>query len=155
MFDIIMDEVTYRIAQAADVENVFKFEFKRQCKDEVEEIENQIMVWNSYFRKEALEHYFKTGWSFLATDSKQEIKGFFMAQPLLFVEKQTQSLWVEYVSAVSDEIYTELVDIAYRLAREKHFQKVLFSDHVTQNKLIKNFDFKVWERNVFYLKTTK
>lgn len=150
-----MREITYRIAQLDDVENVFNYESKKHHNPELDEIENQIIIWNSFFRKEALEHYFKTGWSFLAVDSAQNIVGFFMGQALLFLDKQTQSLWVEYVSASTPEIYTELVDIAYRLSREKHFQKVLYSDVVQKSNLTKELPFKQWERNVSYLKTTK
>lgn len=150
-----MQQVTYRIAQLADVENVFNYEYKKQFSDDSDEIENQIKVWDSFFRKEALEHYFKMGWSFLAFDANQNLVGFFMGQPLLFLDRQTQSLWVEYVSADSDQIYTELVDIAYRLSREKHFQKVLFSKDVQTQFLTQTFPFKEWERDVVYLKTTK
>jgi hypothetical protein len=150
-----MIEITYRIAQLDDVENVFNYESKKHFNSELDEIENQIIIWNSFFRKEALEHYFKTGWSFLALDSQQNIVGFFMGQALLFLDKQTQSLWVEYISASTPEIYTELVDIAYRLSREKHFQKVLYSDVVQKSNLTKELPFKQWERNVSYLKTTK
>lgn len=150
-----MDQITYRIAQLEDVENVFNYEYQKNYSVDLGEIENQIMVWNSFFRREALEHYFKTGWSFLALDSAQNIVGFFMGQALLFLDKQTQSLWIEYVSASTPEIYTELIEIAYRLSREKHFQKVLFSDSVEQQSLTKPFPFVSWERKVSYLKTTK
>ena len=150
-----MAQVTYRIAQSADVESVFDYEYKKNFNSEIDEIENQMMVWNSFFRKESLEHYFKTGWSFLALDAELNVVGFFMGQALLFMDKQTQSLWVEYISASNPEIYTELVDIAYRLSREKHFQKVLFSDVVQAQGLTKTFPFKEWERFVSYLKTTK
>lgn len=150
-----MDQLTYRIAQTDDVESVFNYEYKKNFDSGIDDIENQMMVWNSFFRKESLEHYFKTGWSFLALDAEQNVVGFFMGQALLFMDKQTQSLWVEYISASNSEIYTELVDIAYRLSREKHFQKVLFSDVVPGQPLTKSFPFKEWERSVSYLKTTK
>lgn len=154
-----MSQITYRIAQLDDVESVFNYEYKKQFsappETDPDEIENQIQVWNSFFRKEALEHYFKSGWSFLALDSRQNILGFFMGQALLFLDKQTQSLWVEYISAANSEIYTELVDIAYRLSREKNFQKVLFSDGIKQQPLTKKFPFIDWERTVSYLKTTR
>lgn len=149
-----MNEITYRIAQLADVEAAFNYEYKKQFSNEDDEIENQIKVWDSYFRKESLEHYFKSGWSFLALDQNQNIVGFFMGQALLFLDKQTQSLWVEYISATNSEILTELVDIAYRLSREKHFQKVLFSQDV-EAQVSRSFPFKKWERSVSYLKTTK
>jgi hypothetical protein len=150
-----MDSVSYRIAQLEDVEAVFDYEFKKIAVPGSHEIENQILVWNSFFRKESLEHYFRLGWSFLALNSEQQIKGFFMGQPLLFVDKQTQSLWVEYVSADSPEIFTELVDIAYRLSREKHFQRVLLSEEVRNGKLTKDFPFQEWDRKIQTLKTTK
>ena len=150
-----MSQILYRIAELADVETVFAYESARIHDPKIDEIENQILIWNSYFRKESLEHYFKLGWSFLAYDNQNKVKGFFMGQPLLFVDKQTQSLWVEYVSADTDEIFTELVDIAYRLSREKHFQRVLFSEDLKANRLTKEFPFKEWSRNSTYLKTTK
>jgi hypothetical protein len=145
----------YRIAELADVESVFAYESKKTNDPSVGEIENQILIWDSNFRKEALEHYFKMGWSFLALDEKNQVAGFFMGQPLLFVDKQTQSLWVEYISADSNDIFTELVDIAYRLSREKHFQRVLFSKDVQTGRLTKEFPFKDLERQISYLKTTK
>ena len=73
-----MDSVSYRIAQLEDVENVFNYEFKKIEVAGNHEIENQILVWNSFFRKESLEHYFKLGWSFVAVGSDQKIKGFFI-----------------------------------------------------------------------------
>ena len=150
-----MSEITYRIAQLDDVEKVFNYEYKKNFSADLEEVENQIKAWDSFFKKESLEHYFKTGWSFLALDAEQKVVGFFMGQALLFLDKQTQSLWVEYISASSPEIYTELIDIAYRLSREKHFQKVLFSDVIQQQTLTKAFPFAKWERSTSYLKTTK
>lgn len=150
-----MSEITYRIAQLDDVEKVFNYESKKHHNSELNEIENQIVIWDSFFRKESLEHYFKTGWSFVALDKDQNIAGFFMGQALLFLDKQTQSLWVEYISASDSAVYTQLVDIAYRLSREKHFQKVLFSDVVQKSDLTQAFPFKKWEREVTYLKTTK
>jgi hypothetical protein len=150
-----MTQIRYRIAQLQDVESVFLYESARKNDPSAGEIENQIMIWDSNFRKEALEHYFKLGWSFIAQDEQGQIAGFFMGQPLLFVDKQTQSLWVEYVSADNDEIFTELVDIAFRLSREKHFQRVLLADSVQNSPLKKDFPFRELERKIVYLKTTK
>ncbi len=150
-----MSNLSYRIAQLEDVEAVFSYESKKQFDANLNEIENQINIWNSNFRIEALNHYFKMGWSFLALNQNNEIMGFFMGQPLLFVDKQTQSLWVEFISAENDEIYTELLDIAYRLSREKHFQRVLFSKEIESKQLTKEYQFKNLERSIVYLKTTK
>ena len=144
-----MNDLSYRIAQLEDVEAVFNYESKKHNNPSLDEIENQIIIWNSNSRTEALNHYFKLGWSFLALNKNNEIMGFFMGQPLLFVDKQTQSLWVEYISAENDAIYTELLDIAYRLSREKHFQRVLLSKEVESKKLTKDYiftkeDIKEW-----------
>ena len=151
----IDQDVTYRIAQLDDVESIYAFELGQTSKSTDDEFETMMAVWSSPFRKESLEHYFKLGWSFIAFDTKKEVVGFFLGQPLLFFDQQTQSLWIEHVSAVNASISTELVDIAYRLAREKHFQRVLLSEKIQQLNLQKAFPFQKWERSIQYLKTTK
>lgn len=150
-----MNSATYRIAQLDDVEKVYQFEVQQKFQGDEDNFENKMMIWDSSFRKESLEHHFKLGWSFIATDDKGEIKGFFLGQPLLFVDRQTQTLWIEYVSATNDDILTELVDIAYRLSREKHFQRVLLSKSVSEKNLNKTFPFQNWDRTTVSLKTTK
>ncbi len=150
-----LEQVTYRIAQLEDVEPVYKFELDRTAKSSDDEFEKMMAVWSSAFRKESLEHYFKLGWSFIAFDSNKDIAGFFLGQPLLFFDQQTQSLWIEHVSARNASISTELIDIAYRLAREKHFQRVLLSEKINQLNLQKSFPLQKWERTIQYLKTTK
>lgn len=150
-----MSLITYRIAQLEDVDNVFQFEIQKNFGSEFDSIENKILIWDSSYRKEALTHYFNLGWSFIAEDEQQKIVGFFMGQPLLFFDKQTQTLWIEYVSAINDQIKTELIDISYRLAREKHFQRVLLSTELQTKNLTKEFPFQNWERRASFLKTTK
>jgi hypothetical protein len=149
-----MPSVTYRIAQTQDTDPVYQYEYNKNFSPDESEIENQIRVWDSFFRKESIEHYFKTGWSFVAIDQQEKICGFFLAQPLLFLDRQTQTLWVEYISADSDEIFYQLVDIAYRLSREKHFQRVIFAAEI-ESKLVQKLPFQIWERQFKLLKTTK
>lgn len=148
-------EITYRIAQLEDVEAVYKFELNHTSIETDDDYEKMIAVWNSSFRKESLEHYFKLGWSFLALNEKNNVVGFFLGQPLLFFDQQTQSLWIEHVSSIHAKISTGLVDIAFSLSREKHFQRVLVSDHIKKLNLEKEFPFQKWERSVQFLKTTK
>lgn len=150
-----MSAYTYQIAQLDDVDQVHQFEVNQRFGGEAESFENKMKIWDSSFRKEALEHYFKLGWSFVAYDSNGHLVGFFLGQPLLFLDKQTQTLWVEYVSAVNMEVKTELIDIAYRLSREKHFQRVLLSTEFQSEKLTKPFPFQKWDRTTSFLKTTK
>lgn len=147
--------MTYRIAQLDDVESVYSYELKKTTSATDNEYDQMMAVWNSSFRKESLEHYFKLGWSFLALDSQQNVKGFFLGQPLLFFDLQTQSLWIEHVSAINESIATELIEIAYRLAREKHFQRVLISENIKELNLTKDFPFQKWPRSIQFLKTTK
>lgn len=150
-----MSSYTYQIAQLTDVEPIFKFESTLKFGAEAESIENKIQMWDSSYRIEALEHYFKLGWSFLALNQNKEIVGFFLGQPFLFMDKQTQTLWIEYVSAINEEVKTELIDLAYRLSREKHFQRVLLSSDFEKETLSKSFPFQKWERRTSILKTTK
>lgn len=150
-----MSPYTYRIAQLEDVDPVLQFESFQKFANGADNIEAKMQIWDSSFRKESLEHYFKLGWSFVAFDSENKLVGFFLGQPLLFLDKQTQTLWVEYVSAIDVEIRTELIDIAYRLSREKHFQRVLISSELEQQSLSKSLPFQKWDRTMAVLKTTK
>lgn len=150
-----LEKIHYRIAQLDDVEAVYEFEFKLKLSNIADEYEQQMAVWTSAFRKESLEHYFKLGWSFLALNEKNEIQGFFLGQTLLFFDHQTQTLWLEHLSAANLDISTELVDIAFRLSREKHLQRVLLSDSIQKMNLKKPFPFQAWERSLNFLKTTK
>ncbi len=150
-----LEKIHYRIAQLADVDAVYEFEFKQKLSHVADEYEQQMAVWTSAFRKESLEHYFKLGWSFLALNEKEEIQGFFLGQALLFFDQQTQTLWIEHLSALDSAIAAELVDIAYRLSREKHFQRVLLSEMIQEMNLNKPFPFQKWERSHQFLKTTK
>lgn len=150
-----MNTYRYRIAQAHDIESVFEFECYKRFQGRVDAIENQVQIWDSSFRKESLEHYFKLGWSFIALNEAEQVVGFFLAQPFLFVDKQTQTLWIELVSADSIQVKTELIDIAYRLSREKHFQKVILPEEIQHEELLKSFPFIKWDRENVILKTTK
>lgn len=120
-------KVEYRIAQLADLDAVYQFAETRLKVEIPDDMERMIQIWNSRFRKESLEHYLKLGWSFIAEDDSQNCLGYFLGQPLLFVEGHTQTLWIEDVQAQSPEISAELIEISYKLCRDKHFQKVILS----------------------------
>ena len=51
-----------------------------------------------------------------------------MAQPLVFFRGFTQSLWLESIQFQNYDEALELIDVAYRLAKEKHLQKFLLAD---------------------------
>ena len=150
-----MNSIHYRIAELNDLESLYKFELSQRFGADQDNIENQMQVWSASYRKESLEHYLKLGWSFLALNNNSEIEGYFLGQPLLFFDQQTQTLWIEYMRAINLEIATELINIGYRLAREKHFQRVLVSEDIRQLKFTQDFPFTEWNRKTFLLKTTK
>lgn len=109
-----------RILQASDLESIHQFEQKLlSCRVE-DQVEREFISWNAPWRKESLEHYLPLGWSFGVFEP--ELKGYFIAQPQLFTRGFTQSLWLEHISFETTSLEEELIDIARRLCREKHFQ---------------------------------
>ncbi len=146
---------TYQIAQTEDLENIYTYA-EAQLKTEFpDDMERMIAIWESRFRKEALEHYLKLGWSFVGKNSENKICGFFLGQPLLFFQAQTQTLWVEYILADDLKIKSELVDIAYKLSRDKHFQQVIFPENVQNLEFEKPIQFQKIKDPMIWAKTTK
>ncbi len=147
--------VTYRIAQAEDLEQIYVYA-ENMLKNQIpDEMERMMAIWESRFRKEALEHYMKLGWSFTAKNPDGKMCGFFLGQPLLFFQAQTQTLWVEYIVADTPEIKSELVEIAYKLSRDKHIQQVLFPEDVQNLKFEKPIPFQKIKDPIIWAKTTK
>lgn len=148
--------INYRIAQIADVQQVYQFAEDKLRLEIPDDMELMMAVWNSRFRKEALEHYLKMGWSFVAYDENQKILGFFIAQPFLFFQGDTQTLWVEMITAVDFKIEAELAEIAIKLSRDKHLQKVILPKSVETLRFENsNFKFQKWSDDCVWVKTTK
>ncbi len=163
--------ISYRIAQIQDSEVIYQFaedklrlDLKQAPKDsqsprfDMNEMDFMMKIWESRFRKEALEHYLKLGWSFMAYEQQGEkeiLKGFFLGQPFLFFEGQTQTLWVELIVAIDYKIEAELTEIAYKLSRDKHFQKVILPSSVTTLHFDRSLPFQKWSNDYVWLKTTK
>lgn len=122
--------VNFQIIQASDLEDIISFEQDILAQTIPDEVERMMQVWKSRWRKESLDHYLPLGWSFIARDSTQKVVGYFLAQPLLFFDGNTQTLWVEHIQAASEDVLNGLSEIAYKLSREKHFQKVLFPQNL-------------------------
>ena len=89
-----------------------------------EPMEREMQSWNARWRAEALDHYLPKGWSF-GVFAGAELQGFILAQPLLFYRGMTQTIWVEHLEFNSREVATQLLDTAYRWARDKHLQCLL------------------------------
>lgn len=152
-----------RIVQLQDLDEILDFENRRLQEQIPDEMERTLHSWNARWRKEALEHYLKLGWSFLARDKDKPspfsdeglLVGYFIAQPLLFLDGQTQSLWVEHLQYTSLQARDELCELAYKLSREKHLQKVFFPNVAGINNSISAFKAEIWNPSVMSIKTTK
>lgn len=149
-------DLVYRVIQAEDLESLQKMEEKKLTEQYTDEMERMMAVWNSKFRIEALNHYIALGWSFLAHDKQtKELQGYFIAQPLLFFDGQTQTLWVEHVQFVSETVRDGLCELAYKLGREKHLQRVYFPNEERVLPAIQSFKPLEWNHDKVMVKTTK
>lgn len=149
--------VNYRVLTLEELEKVFDFEMERLKNSVPDEIERQFASWKANWRKESLEHYLGRGWcmgAWVEKESAESLAGYFLAQPLLFFRNFTQTLWIERVSADSSEIYAELVDIAVKIAREKHMQRV-FSNSIHLGEIDQKYQVQKVSENWVEIKTAK
>ncbi len=152
-----------RVIELSDLQEILDFEAKKMQDNIPDEAERLFASWNSRHRPEALEHYIKIGWSFIARDKDAATKeqpegplaGYFIAQPLLFLDGQTQTLWVEHVQYSTLKARDELCELAYKLSREKHLQRVYFPKENGVANSITGFKPEVWQPGAFAVKTTK
>lgn len=119
-----MEEI--KIMTLDNLEETLQFEMQRL---EGEAMEKEFASWNAPWRREALAHYLPQGWSFIKKIDGQ-VAGYVMCQPVLFFQGWTQTLWVEHVSAVDSKIGLEMLEIAYRWAKDKHLQKIFFKQEL-------------------------
>jgi hypothetical protein len=121
-------EVIYAVAGSANLSELQTFADQAFQPPGMGSDERTLALWHVPWRKEALEHYLRLGWSFLAREgSEGPICGFFLAQPFIHFRGQTQTLWIENIQASRPEIVEELAEIAIRIGREKHLQRILFA----------------------------
>lgn len=152
-----------RIIEINDLPEIMEFEQKKLREQVADEMERELQSWSARWRKESLEHYLPQGWSFLVRDrdlnspSSPEglLVGYFLAQPVLFLNGQTQTLWVEHLSYASLQARDELCEVAYKLSREKHFQRVLFPNVAGIANSVATFKPQMWPTDVLCVKTTK
>lgn len=152
-----------RVIQIQDLDEILSFEQKRLAESTTDVNEAMFVSWNARWRKESLEHYLPLGWSFLIRDSEMKtadtpegpLMGYMLAQPFLFLEGQMQCLWVEHISYTSLKARDELCDLAYRLSREKHFQRVLFPNNSGIMNSVASLKPELWQPAVISIKTTK
>lgn len=111
----------------SDIDVVYAYAEQRLAREIPDEIERRFRSWEVAWRREALEHYLKLGWSFIVRKDGAAV-GFFLAQPFLFFRGQTQTVWVEHVEADDVSISEALIEVAVKVAREKNFQRALFAN---------------------------
>ncbi|MES3038163.1 MAG: hypothetical protein V4736_09675 [Bdellovibrionota bacterium] len=156
-------DIYCRIMTPTDTDEVMDFENRKLVDSHPDEMERSIASWHARWRRESLDHYMALGWSFLVRDREVPSQysneglliGYFIAQPLLFVDGNTQSLWVEHLSYSSLKARDELCDLAYRLSREKHFQKVIFPSNTGVMNALNGHKPETWQPQTIALRTTK
>lgn len=146
--------LTLQILQLSELDELSNFESDKLKLEMPDEVERNFASWQARWRKESLEHYLPLGWSFIARHDGK-IVGYFIAQALLFLDGQTQSLWVEHMQFVDQTTCDALVELAYRLSREKHLQKVYLPDQVSIQKSAQMFKSEPWSPAMVQLRTTR
>ena len=119
------------VLRPEDQEVILKFETDLlDLQTDMDDMEKQLKSWHARWRKESLEHYLPLGWSFgiWSDNNKSELLGYVLCQPLLFFRGMTQTLWVEHLSAGSEDVRNQLGEIVYRWARDKHLQQLVLPD---------------------------
>lgn len=152
-----------RIMQKSDLEEILDFERAKLRELPGDPMEQEMASWNSRWRQESLEHHLPLGWSFLLRDPNEKSKwssegqlvAYFLAQPLLFFDNQTQSLWVEHVSYNQLQARDQICELAYKLGREKHFQRVYFPRSQGVLNATQTFRPEPWNAETVFVKTTK
>ena len=122
-----VSEIKFQVLGSLDIDEIYNFALQQLREQNLGEVATTFKSWQAKWRREALEHYLKLGWSFIARRDGAVV-GFFLAQPFLFFRGQTQSLWVEWIESSGAEVTEALIDVAVKVAREKHLQRVLFAE---------------------------
>lgn len=147
--------LTLQVIQVSEIDEILEYEQRRLNESGASESDRMFQSWHARWRKESLEHYLPMGWSFSARDADGVLIGYFLAQPLLFFDGQTQSLWVDYLQSSSLQGRDSLTELAYKLSREKHFQRVYFPNQTSIVNSVRPFKPEEWNAQTLFLRTTK
>lgn len=147
--------LVFQVLSSNDIKEIYGFAEQAHALAFPDETERTFQSWSARWRREALEHYLKMGWSFVARHEDGRTAGFFLGQPFLFVRGQTQTLWIELVEGDSATTKDALVDVAVRVAREKHLQRVLFSEADELAQPLARWNPSALTESIAEVKTTK
>lgn len=151
-------ELVYQVASFSELDEILQFAEGRLAHVISDPTERMFASWHAPWRREALEHYLKLGWSFTVRNKSEPgapLMGFFLGQALLFLRGQTQTLWIEHIDAISDDARNGLTDVAVRLSREKHLQRVLFRDAESVKSSLTQFKSQPMPDSITEVFTTK
>lgn len=140
-----------RVLDVSELEEVLQFEQMHIGEDPA----SVFAAWHAPWRRESLEHYLPKGWCFALRDSQNNLKAYFLAQPILFFQSLTQVLWVEHLSFENPDHLLQLIDLARRYARDKHLQKVIFNAASKSTSDLKTLGAIQTSENTFEFNTTK
>ena len=139
-----------------DVDKILKFERMGLRMDGLGELEAQMEEWKSRWREEALYHYLPQGWSFGSFDEVTgELEAYFIGKVIPFFRSYTQVLWVERIHSDNPQMKMELIEVAYRYAREKHLQQVMFEGNEYRNLEVAGKCAQAAGGEFYIIKTTK
>ncbi len=146
----------FQVLSRNDRDPISEFSEARFAQAVTDETERRLRLWSVRWRTEALDHYLPLGWSFVARD-QGKVRGYFLGQALLFFGGLTQTLWIEHLECADESTGRALVEVAVRLAREKHLQRVLFSevDPAALSGLIADWKAVPISERIFEVSTTK
>jgi hypothetical protein len=150
------DAFEMKVLSLGDLDEVLTFAKANLALAVADEAERTFLSWDAKWRREALEHYLRLSWSFIAREKGTgAIVGFFLAQPIRFFRGQTQTLWIEHVEAREASVAELLLDLAIRSARAEHLQRVLFQDQpIFRGGLVK-WPHSQLDEAIIEVKTTK
>jgi hypothetical protein len=143
-----------KILQSTDLEQILNLERKILAQENSDSFEAEMSEWHAPWRRESLEYYLPLGWSF-GLWSDNDLQAYFLAQPQLFISGMTQSLWIEQLQYKDEQQARDLLDIAYRLCREKHFQSLLFRNQAWTPYFSNGISVQKWDEHVYHVKTAK
>tara|TARA_B100001248_G_scaffold262716_1_gene261410 strand:+ start:6188 stop:6619 length:432 start_codon:yes stop_codon:yes gene_type:complete len=138
-----------KVLTPEDKDSILKLE-----RSHLPEDEPSFLEWHASWREESLDHYLDKGWSY-AVLNDSGISSYFLAQPILFLHGHMQSLWLEHLYFQSPEERDYLLDVAYRTAREKHLQKLLFSQQLVESHQLESHPLIKEQTNFYSTNTTK
>ncbi len=142
-----------KILMAEDVPRVFEFEESQKLQSAT--FEEIMQSWSAPWRKESLEHYATTGWSFLLENEDGSVQGFLLAQMVVFYRGYTQTLHVEYLSGASPQARAQLVEVACKWAKDKHLQRVYLPELVKDDLELVPFPVEYDQARNWVVRTTK